>query len=230
MNDCIRLPRSALTDEIWRSENLARLILYLMARADENGEIKTNMPEIARNLTLSRQQVRTLMKKIESNQILTKSSTTKTTKLKFEFQEVKPKRQPRKQPNQQPNGNQIKTIVPDYVSPPFVAEEYREVWQMWIEYRKEINNNYKSEKSEKIGYEQMVKKSGDNPEVAKQMIEDSIASGYKGMFAPKTNNNAQRNNYPQNRVNSPRTTEERVADYQGLAGAVLRRVKARENQ
>lgn len=230
MNDCIRLPRSALTDEIWRSENLARLILYLMARADENGEIKTDMARIAADLTLSRQQVRTLMKKIESNQILTKSATTRTTKLEINIQEVKPKRQPRKQPNQQPNGNQIKTIVPDYVSPPFVAEEYREVWQMWIEYRKEINNNYKSEKSEKIGYEQMVKKSGDNPEVAKQMIEDSIASGYKGMFAPKTNNNAQRNNYPQNRVNPPRTTEERVADYQDLAGAVLRRVKARENQ
>lgn len=230
MTDLIQLPRSALTDDLWRDGNLARIFVYLLTKADGNGEIKTDMGKVAADLRLSRQQVRTLMKKIESNQILTKSSTTKTTKLKFEYQEVKPKRQPRKQPNQQPNGNQIKTIVPDYVSPPFVAEEYREVWQMWIEYRKEINNNYKSEKSEKIGYEQMVKKSGDNPEVAKQMIEDSIASGYKGMFAPKTNSNAQRNNYSQNRVNPPRTPEERVADYQGLAGAVLRRVKARENQ
>ncbi len=230
MTNFIQLPRSALNDDLWRDGNLARIFVYLLTKADGNGEIKTDMAKVAADLRLSRQQVRTLMKKIESNQMLTKSSTTKTTKLKFEYQEVKPKRQPRKQPSQQPNGNQIKTIVPDYVSPPFVAEEYREVWQMWIEYRKEINNNYKSEKSEKIGYEQMVKKSGDNPEVAKQMVEESIANGYKGMFAIKGSDNGKRNNYPTNRVNPPRTTEERVADYQGLAGAVLRRVKARENQ
>lgn len=230
MTDLIQFPRSALNDDLWRDGNLARIFVYLLTKADGNGEIKTDMAKVAADLRLTRQQVRTLMKKIESNQMLTKSSTTKTTKLKFEYQEVKPKRQPRKQPSQQPNDNQIKTIVPDYVSPPFVAEEYREVWQMWIVYRKEINNNYKSEKSEKIGYEQMVKKSGDNPEVAKQMVEESIANGYKGMFAIKGSDNGKRNNYPTNRVNPPRTPEERVADYQGLAGAVLRRVKARENQ
>ncbi len=38
MNDYIQLPRSALTDELWRNPDLGRLLLYLMAKADCNGE------------------------------------------------------------------------------------------------------------------------------------------------------------------------------------------------
>lgn len=108
MSDFIRLPRSVLNSELWHDGNLARLFLYLLSKADENGEIQTDMAAIARDLVLSRQAVRTLMKKVESNQILTKSATTRTTKLKLDIQEDKPKRQPRRQPNQQPNTNQIK--------------------------------------------------------------------------------------------------------------------------
>lgn len=106
MNDYIRLPRSALSDDLWRNGNLARLLVYLLTKADESGEIKTDMAEIARDLVLSRQNVRTLLAKID-NQILTKSVTTRVTKLKLDIQEDKPKRQPRKQPNHQPNTNQI---------------------------------------------------------------------------------------------------------------------------
>lgn len=111
MNDYIRLPRSALNEAIWRDANLARLCFYLLSKADENGDIQTDMATIAKDLVLSRQQVRTLMLKVESNQILTKSATTRTTKLKLNIQEDKPKRQPRKQPNQQPNTNQIKSTI-----------------------------------------------------------------------------------------------------------------------
>ena len=72
MSDFIRLPRSVLNSELWHDGNLARLFLYLLSKADENGEIQTDMAAIARDLVLSRQAVRTLIKKVESNQILTK--------------------------------------------------------------------------------------------------------------------------------------------------------------
>lgn len=107
MTDLIQLPRSALTEEMERNGGLARLLIFLLRKADENGEIITDMAEIGSRLRLSRQKVRTLMIKIESNQILTKLSTTRTTKLKLEYQDNKPKRQPRHQPNHQPNSNQI---------------------------------------------------------------------------------------------------------------------------
>ena len=48
MNDYIQLPRSALTDELWRNPDLGRLLLYLMAKADCNGEAVVDSGEIYR--------------------------------------------------------------------------------------------------------------------------------------------------------------------------------------
>lgn len=83
MNDCIRLPRSALTDEIWRSENLARLILYLMARADENGEIALSTSFMAKELGLGRQSIRTALRRLEIEGFVSIDSTKTTTIVKI---------------------------------------------------------------------------------------------------------------------------------------------------
>lgn len=187
MSEYIQLPRSALTEEMERNGDLARLLVYLLRKTDENGEIKTDMAKVAADLSLSRQSVRTLMKKFESNQILTKSSTTRVTKLKLDYQESKRKRQPNKQPNRQPNVNQIKECAIGYISPSFVAEEYREIWQKFIIYRKEIKKPYKSPASEQIAYNKMVEMAGNDPAVAKDMVERTILGQWQGLF-PKNNN------------------------------------------
>lgn len=222
-----RLPGPALTDDFWRDSNLARLLIYLMAKADDNGEVETSMTAVASDLRLSRQQLRTLMGKMKSNQILTNSATNRATKIKINYQEDKSKRQPRKQPTQQPKNNQLKTIVPDYISPSFVGEEYREIWQRFIEYRKEIKKPYRSESSERTAYFKMVEMAGGDPKIAKDMIERSILGQWQGLY--KENGNGKRSNYPTNRVNPPRADTERVAEYQDLAEAIFRRVEAREN-
>ena len=187
MSEYIQLPRSALTEEMERNGDLARLLVYLLRKTDENGEIKTDMAKVAADLSLSRQSVRTLMKKFESNQILTKSSTTRATKLKLDYQEGKRKRQPNKQPNRQPNVNQIKECALGYISPSFVAAEYREIWQKFIIYRKEIKKPYKSPASEQIAYNKMVEMAGNDPAVAKDMVERTILGQWQGLF-PKNNN------------------------------------------
>lgn len=186
MTDHILLPRSALTEEMERNGDLARLLIYLLRKADENGEINTDMAAIATDLRLSRQQVRTLMLKVQTNQILTKSSTTRTTKLKLEYQDNKPKRQPRRQPNQQPNTNQIKRTIPDYVSPSFVAPEYAEIWRRFVQYRKELKKPYKSESSERIAYNKMVEMSNNDPAIAKDMVERTILGQWQGLY-PRDN-------------------------------------------
>ena len=63
MSEYIQLPRSALTEEMERNGDLARLLVYLLRKTDENGEIKTDMAKVAADLSLSRQSVRTMMKK-----------------------------------------------------------------------------------------------------------------------------------------------------------------------
>lgn len=186
MSGYIQLPRSALSGELWRDGNLSRLFLYLLSKADENGEVLTDMAAIARDLVLSRQNVRTLIYKIEANQILTKSATTRATKLKLVLQDDRPKRQPRKQPNRQPNANQIKAITPDYVSPSYVAPEFAETWRKFIEYRKEIKKPYKSEASEQIAYKKMVEMANNDPAVARDMVERTILGQWQGLF-PKDN-------------------------------------------
>lgn len=56
MNDYIRLPRSALTDELWRNPYAARLYVYLLCKADENGEWKVSLRQIYADLGLSKKQ------------------------------------------------------------------------------------------------------------------------------------------------------------------------------
>lgn len=109
MGEYISIPRSVLSDDFWRDGNLARLCFYLFAKADSEGELNISMAAIERDLRLSRQTLRTLMKKIETNQILTKSVTNKVTNLKVDIQTNKPCRQPTDQPTGQPKANQRKT-------------------------------------------------------------------------------------------------------------------------
>lgn len=233
----IALDTNILQESIFRT-NASKLVWFCLMRDSEDGQITTPALSIAKEIKVNEKTVRNILKRlIDAGYIKDESPSESPNKVRhptrvlrlcnIEIYNGRKKTQVRKKSEYK---SEIKPIIPDYISPPFVAPEFREAWQMWIEYRKEINNNYKSEKSEKIGYEQMVKKSGNNPEAAKQMVEQSIANGYKGMFAVKDNNNGKRNSYPTNRVNPPRTAEERVADYQELAGAVLRRVEARKNK
>lgn len=70
----------------------------------------------------------------------------------------------------------------------FVSEEFKNVFSMWLDYKRERKENYKSEKSLKIAYNQLVKLSGNNPDTAKLIVEQSIASNWKGLFALKNNN------------------------------------------
>lgn len=120
-----------------------------------------------------------------------------------------------------------KLITPDYISPPFVAPEFAEIWHRFIEYRKEIKKPYKSAVSEKTAYNKMVEMANNNPATAKDMVERAILGQWQGLYAV---DNERRTNYQTNRINPPRTDAQRAADYQELASAVLRRAKARENK
>lgn len=178
MSDYIRLPRSALTDELWRNPDLGRLFLYLIAQVDENGSTVVNSGEIFRALGIKRQTFRTLMNKLSANHLLTTLPTTNATTIKFDTQEVKPKRQPPKQPP----ANHLPTTIDAFVDPRFT-----EAWTLWLDYRKEINNSYKSERSRRIGYEKFLKLSENDPDKALEIVNTTITNGWKGLFPEKNN-------------------------------------------
>lgn len=79
MSDYIRLPRSALSDELWRNPYAARLYFYLLRKADENGEWNVSFKEIQRDLGLTRQPYRTALGVLEATSIATSKGTAKAT-------------------------------------------------------------------------------------------------------------------------------------------------------
>ena len=65
---------------------------------------------------------------------------------------------------------------------------FAEKWAEWIVYKSEIKDSYKSPKSASAKAKQLSKYSED---VAIQMIDESIANGYKGIFPLKATNGKQ---------------------------------------
>ena len=70
----------------------------------------------------------------------------------------------------------------------FVSEGFKSTFQLWLDYKRERKEIYKSEKSLKIAYNQLVKLSGNNPDTAKLIVEQSIASNWQGLFELKNKN------------------------------------------
>jgi hypothetical protein len=55
----------------------------------------------------------------------------------------------------------------------------------WLKYKSGKKQKYKTQKSLELCYKQMLAKSGDNPEVAMQMIEQSMGNNWDGLFELK---------------------------------------------
>ena len=65
------------------------------------------------------------------------------------------------------------------------AEEFKETFEVWLKYKRERGQTYKSETSLKTCYDKLIRLSNNNPQLAKQIIEDAIASNYAGFFEAK---------------------------------------------
>lgn len=91
-----------LTKEVMHDPNLSRLLLYLLGKTNEVGEVSIDTAELNREFGWSRQRSRTLISKIKATSEATASSTARATTLIFNIQPNKHKRQPQEQPHHQP--------------------------------------------------------------------------------------------------------------------------------
>ncbi len=71
----------------------------------------------------------------------------------------------------------------------FISSDFLETFILWLEYKKDRRENYKSEKSLKACYSKLVKLSKDNPAIASQIINEAIANNWAGFFELKNNKN-----------------------------------------
>lgn len=67
----------------------------------------------------------------------------------------------------------------------FVPAEMREPFKQWLEYKSGRKESYKTEKSIEACYKRLVKLSGNNPETASRIIEQSMANNWAGLFELK---------------------------------------------
>ena len=74
------------------------------------------------------------------------------------------------------------------ISYPFDGLEFINQWQRWLKYKKDEHRfTYKTDDSHQTGLDKLKKDSGGIESVAIEMINSSIANGYKGLFKPKSN-------------------------------------------
>ena len=71
----------------------------------------------------------------------------------------------------------------------FVNINFLESFQKWLNYKKDRKETYKSEESLKTCYEKLLKLSGSNPEIFLEIINQSIANNWAGIFPLKNNIN-----------------------------------------
>lgn len=89
MSDYIRLPRSALSDELWRNKDFGCLLWFLLSRADEQGVATFTASDIELRFGISRQRLRTMLGKMQKSGLATNHQPTtnqQATNITFDFQ------------------------------------------------------------------------------------------------------------------------------------------------
>jgi len=69
----------------------------------------------------------------------------------------------------------------------FIEESYKDIFESWLNYKKERKESYKTQTSLEACYRNLKKLSGNNPETAKEIIENSFANNWSGLFPLKNN-------------------------------------------
>jgi hypothetical protein len=68
----------------------------------------------------------------------------------------------------------------------FISSEYMEAFQEWLDYKKARKETYQTQMGVKKCYSHLLKLCEDNPAVAKQIVDQSIANNWAGLFELKT--------------------------------------------
>lgn len=67
----------------------------------------------------------------------------------------------------------------------FIDENFNDCFFSWLDYKKEKKQSYKSPKSIKQAYENLLKLSNNNPAIAAEIVKQSIGNNWAGLFELK---------------------------------------------
>jgi len=107
------------------------------------------------------------------------------------------------------NNENNKQEPPSELVYPFVTDDFKKIWQVWNNYRKQRNIFYKNLISEQAALKQLAQLAGGSQATAIAIVEQSLANQWQGLFELKTaTNHAATTRNPNNaRLNSERIDE-----------------------
>lgn len=85
--------------------------------------------------------------------------------------------------------------------------EFKNILLDWLEYKEEIKDTYKSDKSIKVCYENLLKLSNNNPEEAREIVNQSIANQWRGLFKLQNRNSNETNSNTNNNTKTKELTD-----------------------
>lgn len=201
--DTITISRDVFDNPIFHSPERLRIWLALLFAADENGEVLIKCRSFAAENGVTYKQVRTALDAFEQRGKITRGAHLGAQSRAHlgahiticDIEQYKGTGRSQGRTKGRSQGRTITSKISTNtlsIDADFVAPEFAEPWQLWLDYRKETKRPYKSEKSERIGYEQFVKKSNNDPTQALEIVKNTIANGYQGLFSLKDNEREQK--------------------------------------
>jgi len=93
----------------------------------------------------------------------------------------------------------------------YPSSEFQNLWEEWIDYKKEEHRDkYKSTKTEQKAIDNLVKLSAGDYKIAEEIVNNSIANKYKGLFKPIHNTQKQA---PKNKMEQYQDWIQNAKDY-----------------
>lgn len=201
----------------------------------KRGQLVTSLPSLSALTGLSIQEVRTCLKRLETTGEISQKSTNKfriITICKYcsyqpteeDFQQTTN----RQLTGKQQASNSQTTATKEYkedknikkrttnVVPKekFIAPEFEEAFNLWLEYKRQRRESYKSKMSLQACYNKLLKLSDGNPFTAMLIVQQSMANNWAGLFELKENKNGGSEN---NNDHNARLVNDGVRAIQALA-------------
>ena len=198
----------------------------------KRGQIVTSLANLSAETGLSIKNVRTCLSKLQTTEEIVKQTASKFTIITIcKYDKYQGQQDSEGQANGtetankgQANGKQgattkeykeIKNIKEKIIKkekPSFVAPEFEEVFAMWLEYKHQRRESYKSDLSLKTCYNKLYKLADGDPKTAMAIVEQSMANNWAGLFPLKDKINGNNRTSNWNQTNGA-GREQRAAAY-----------------
>ena len=217
MEGWIKTYRSIVEWEWHTDPNMVSLWMHLLVLANfedkrwrgivvKRGQLVTGRKALSDFTGISERTIRTCLKRLEETNEISIKTTNKysvITILKYDSYQCLGNETDQQPTSNRPTTDQQLTTTKEYkedknikkrttkvvTKESFIAPEFEDVFNIWLEYKHQRRESYKSEMSLKMCYNKLLNLSNGDPFIAGLIVEQSIANNWAGLFALKNDNN-----------------------------------------